>query len=86
MESKVQRCMERAPEGENLTKKEIESQIKRVDKSRGKIREILSDQPWGERSAYHLTVNTTDWNLKLLSRAVSAMATGYFEQVRLTQK
>lgn len=76
--SKVARCMERAPEGENLTEKELIRKIRQIDKARAQTREILSGSPWGQREAYHLTVNTTGWKMKELVGAVAAFAERWF--------
>ena len=76
--SKVKRCRERAPEGENLTEKELIRKIRQIDKARAQTREILSGTPWGQREAYHLTVNTTGWEIKELVTAVAAFAECWF--------
>lgn len=78
MQAKVQRCIERAKEGENTSPKEIEKRIRRVDKNRARTREILSSSVWGSRSAYHLIVNTTGWELKELVPAVAEFAVRWF--------
>lgn len=78
IEAKVRRCIERAKEGENTSPKEIEKQIRRVDKNRARTREILSSSVWGDRSAYHLIVNTTGWELKELAPAIAEFATRWF--------
>ena len=78
METKLRRCRERAPEGENLTDKELMRQIKQIDKLRAQTREILSSEEWGQRDAYHLTVNTTDWEMKELAAAVAGFAEYWF--------
>ncbi|MGM9607106.1 MAG: AAA family ATPase [Oscillospiraceae bacterium] len=78
MEAKVKRCIERAKEGENTSPKEVEKQIRRVDKNRARTREILSSSAWGQRDAYHLIVNTTGWDLKELAPAVAEFAVRWF--------
>lgn len=82
METKVKRCMEHAQEGERFNKKELIRKIKQIDKMRFKTREILSDLSWGQRDAYHLTVNTSDWNMKELAIAVSDFANSWFRRTR----
>lgn len=81
METKVNRCMERAKEGERLNRKELIRKIKQIDKMRYKTREILSDSSWGQRDAYHLTVNTGGWNMKELAAAVSDFADSWFRRL-----
>lgn len=66
MDAKVRRCTERAEESEKLSRKELEQNITRIDKNRRHTRELLTDQKWGTGSAYHLTVNTTNWIIKEL--------------------
>lgn len=78
MQAKVKRCMERAPEGENLNEKDMVRKIKQVDKSRAKTRELLTGSRWGQSNAYHLTVNTTDWSIKSLAPVVGVFAESWF--------
>lgn len=80
MQAKVQRCIDRAKEGEDVSPKEIEKHIRRVDKNRARTREILSSSAWGQREAYHLIVNTTGWEIKELAPAVAAFAQRWFER------
>lgn len=70
--SRVRRCMERAPEGENLTAHAVRKNMRVIDKNRAKSREFLSDLPWGSPASYDLTVNTTDCEIKALSEALAA--------------
>ncbi len=84
-EAKLRRCRERAPEGEKLTDREIERQIKRIDKNRAMIREMVAGDRWGRRESCHLTVNTTDWDMKRLARAVADFALDYFEGISQDQ-
>ncbi len=80
MEDKINRCIERAKEGENTSPKEIEKKIRRVDKNRARTREILSSSVWGQRDAYHMIVNTTGWEIKSLTPAVAEFAKRWFER------
>ena len=77
-EAKVRRCMERAPEGENLTEKELLRKMKQIDKVRAQTREVIGGPAWGRRDACHLTVNTSGWNLRELAPAVAQFAQIYF--------
>ena len=81
-EAKIRRCRERAEEQEGLSDREIERQIRRIDRSRAANRELVAGDRWGDRSAYHLTVNTTDWNLKELAPAVAEVAVRFFQRNR----
>ena len=80
MQSKVRRCKERAEMGENLSDKEVESNIRSIDKNRAKTRKLLTDSPWGESETYHVTLNTTDWEIKELVPAVKELAMRYWEK------
>ena len=80
MEAKIDRCIERAKEGENTSRKELEKKIRRVDKNRSNTREILSSTAWGQRDAYHMIVNTTGWDIKELAPAVAAFAVRWFDK------
>ena len=70
MDAKIRRCMERAPKGENISRKGAEQNIRRIDKARARTREILGGGKWGEANAYHLTVNTEGWDMRELASAV----------------
>ncbi|BCJ95948.1 hypothetical protein acsn021_35170 [Anaerocolumna cellulosilytica] len=41
-------------------------------------RAIISGSEWGQRDTYHLTVSTTDWNIKELAPAVEEFANRWF--------
>lgn len=79
--AKINRCIERSNEGENLTEKEILRKMKQIDKARSQTREIMAGTSWGQRDSYHLTVNTTDWEIKELVPAVAAFAKSWFGRV-----
>lgn len=77
-DSKVKRCLERASEDEILTEKELLRKMKRIDEVRSQTREIMSGTAFGQRDAYHITVNTTEWEIKELVPAVADFATSWF--------
>lgn len=77
-EAKLKRCMERAAEGENLTVKELLRKMKQIDAVRSQTRELMSGSAWGERTASHMTINTTEWEIKELAPAVAAFAACWF--------
>ena len=70
MEEKIRRCMERASKGEDISRKEVEQNIRRIDKARARTREILGGGKWRDANAYHLTVNTDGWDMEELALAV----------------
>ena len=63
-ESRLKRCRERAPEGENLTDKELEKQIKRVNKERAAYYEDYTLQKWGDKRNYDICLNTSFMNIE----------------------
>ena len=79
-ESKIRRCRERAADPASITDKEIERQLKRIDKGRAATRELMAGDRWGCRSCYHMIVNTTDWEIKALAPAAADMAKRFFAQ------
>lgn len=80
IEAKIARCQRYAGEGENLTDKEIRKNILQIDKNRARAREMFTGSKWGERSAYDLIVNTTNWTIKELAPVVAEFALKWFEQ------
>lgn len=78
MDAKIQRCMERASEGENISRKGAEQNIRRIDKARARTREILGGGKWGDGSVYHLTVNTEGWDMEELASAVAGFVLRWY--------
>ena len=81
-QAKLQRCRERAAEPDKLTDKEILRQLRRIDRNRAAIRELVVGDKWGDRNSFHLILNTTDWDLKALAPAAADFARQYFERKR----
>lgn len=79
-DAKLRRCLERAPEGEDLSEKDLLRQMKKIDEVRAQTRAIMSDSVWGQRGVYHLTVNTTGWDIKELVPAVADFAQRWFDR------
>jgi len=82
MDAKIRRCMERAGEGEKLSRRAIEQNIARIDKVRARSREIISDSKWGRGGSYHMTVNTSGWEIKELTGAVADFVKRWFERTK----
>ena len=80
MPAKIARCKQRGGERENVSDKEIEKKIKKVDKFRKKVREYMTDKGFGQTKSYHLSVNTTGRDLKILSESVAQFITAWFEE------
>ena len=70
--------MERKPADEKLNKKDLIHKMRQIDKMRSQTRAIMFGYEWGQRDAYHLIVNTTDWNIKELAPAVAEFANRWF--------
>jgi len=66
MESRIKRCMERAPEGESYTEKELEKHIKSVDKNRSNYYSDFTLQKWGDKSNYDICINTTNMQIETM--------------------
>lgn len=79
LQAKLRRCEERASQGEKLSRKQLEHNMRRIDKNRAMTREFICDFKWGEPSSYNITVNTTDWSIKNLSSALATFIGDYFE-------
>ena len=79
MDSKVKRCMDRAPEGEELSEREMIRRIKRVDADRAKYYEMFSDTRWGQKEGYHLCVNTTGHEIKSMIPALAGYIQGWMD-------
>lgn len=78
MDSKIDRCIDRAPEDEELTRREYEKRIKQIDSARARHRSLLADTPWGKKESYHLCVNTTGKEIKNLVPGIAAYAKAWF--------
>lgn len=79
-DTKIQRCMERAQEGEKLSRRDMERKMRDIDQSRAQVRALVTGAHFGERSAYHLTVNTSGWDIRELTEAVAEFAGRWFER------
>lgn len=64
--AKLQRCIERAPEGENLTLAELERKMRDIDRNRASHRGFYTDTKWGAKEDYHLCINTSEIEIKKL--------------------
>lgn len=80
MEAKIRQCMEREAEDGSLTERDLVKKMKQIDKQRAQTRAILSGSAWGKREAYHLIVNTTDWEIKELVPALADFTNSWFNK------
>ena len=77
-ESKIQRCIDRAPEGEHLSRNDIARRMKQVDKNRAQYRQMFADNKWGAKETYHLCVNTSGHEVKDLIPGLAAFVRCWF--------
>ena len=77
-ESKIQRCIDRAPEGEHLSRNDIARRMKQVDKNRAQYRQMFADNKWGAKETYHLCVNTSGHEIKDLVPGLAAFVRCWF--------
>lgn len=80
-ESKIKRCRERADENEQLTDNEMKRKFKQIDAGRAKHQRFLSDIKWGDKSGYHMCINTSGLVIKKIAPVVADFAKSYFEYV-----
>ncbi len=74
---KIRRCRERG-EHPDATDKEIIRQLKRIDRSRSECHALVSGEKWGEKSGYHLCVNTSGTDIRSITPLVAEFARQYF--------
>lgn len=82
MEARLARCMkfeEKKPVEERLSEREIKKNIKKIDKARSNVREMLTGKPWGDSTSFDLSVNTAQWDIKNLPPVVAEFALKWFE-------
>ncbi len=83
IQSRLARCVrfeEKKEPAERLTEKEILRNIRRIDRDRRQTREILTGKSAADGSAFDLTVNATNWDIKKLAEAVAEFSVRWFER------
>ncbi|MDR1664794.1 MAG: cytidylate kinase-like family protein [Clostridiales bacterium] len=79
MPAKLERCRKRAAEDEKLSDRELEKSIKQIDKARADNHNLISSFRWGDKSGYHLCVNTTGIEIKSVVPHIAAYAAAWFK-------
>ena len=79
MEAKIARCRSRADADEHLSDKELQRQIRQIDKSRAANHNFVSDIPWGDKAGYELCLNTTNLNIKQTVPVLVQLINQWFE-------
>lgn len=69
--SKLQRCEERADEKEHFSEKEMLRKMRQIDKERAAYYELFADKEWGRKESYHLCINTSGKEIKMLIPAIA---------------
>ena len=85
MQSRIARCVryeEKKEVPERLSEKEILRNIRRIDRNRRQIREILTGKTAGDGSSFDLTVNATGWEIRDLAEAVAAFSERWFGRMK----
>ncbi|MBR7174208.1 MAG: cytidylate kinase family protein [Clostridia bacterium] len=83
LRSRLARCVryeEKKEPAERLTEEEILRNIRRIDRNRRQTREILTGKSAADGSAFDLTVNATNWDIKKLAEAVAEFSARWFER------
>lgn len=80
MNSKVNRCKEKAECGEVESDKELIKKIKKIDKSRKKHNLLLGSDEWGKKENYDLCINTSGLEIKGLLPTVESFANEFFKE------
>ncbi len=80
MGARLARCRLRGDDVKNLSDKELQKKIQKIDEGRARHQRLFSDKKWGQKENYHLCVNTTGVEIAALVPAVKAYATAWFEQ------
>ena len=78
MESKINRCKEKAKEDEQLTDKELENKIKSVDKNRKAFNNLISNTEWGNKENYNLCINTSNIEIKTIITSLAEYIENWF--------
>lgn len=79
MAYKVKRCQGYAEVKENLTPREMEKAIKKIDSRRAQYHGMYPDSNWGRKEQYHLCVNTTGLEIKKIVPHLAEYAHCWFE-------
>lgn len=69
-QSKLKRCMERLPESDKTSEKEMKRKMNEIDRSRAEYYSFFGDGKWGDRGTYDLMVNTSDKDMDKVAQAV----------------
>lgn len=63
-EAKLKRCRQRSASDEQMTDREILSNIRKIDKSRSEYYGLYTGKVWGDKRSYDLCINTTEISME----------------------
>lgn len=86
MPAKIARCRERASEHEHLSDRKLEQMIRKIDKDRASAYSLISGRVWGDRTGYHLCLNTTNMPIPMIVPHIAEYARLWFEQTALEER
>lgn len=78
--SKIKRCREKRTEYEKFTDKELKNKLAQIDKNREKHHSLISNEVWGDKSNYHLCINTSNIEIKKIVPALSEYIQTWFRR------
>ena len=81
METKVKRCQTKADLNENLTDKELKNKIIQIDKDRRNYHNLISNSEWGNKSNYHLCINTSGIEVKTIITPLKNYIENWFRRI-----
>ncbi len=73
MQEKIKRCREKDKDVESLTDREIEKQIKAIDRNRKRYYDFYTGQEWGKRINYDILINTSRIPIKDIVSELAAL-------------
>lgn len=73
MQEKIKRCREKDKDVESLTDREIEKQIKAIDRNRKRYYDFYTGQEWGKRINYDILINTSRIPIKNIVSELAAL-------------
>ena len=76
MDSKIKRCLERNTDKKELPVKMVEKYIKQIDKHRADYYQFYTGLKWGDKANYDLLLNTTNANIKEVTKALAKLFQG----------
>lgn len=79
MAYKISRCQGYAEPEAPSSARELEKSIRKIDSRRSQYHRMFSDIPWGDKSQYHLCVNTTGLSIEKVTSLLAPYAQYWFQ-------